>query len=650
MKRWRLGNQRGSVLLAGLILTFVITILGFALFDLAVLENRLVLGSEADMNAFQAAQTGLGRALLVLQQDIINTLGWADGSPAPKNSTVYQALAAGGNCLQGGRDCYTLEVMNVTVAQASTLGVAAECVADSADATYCANIAFIRSRGSSGGPGPTGGVPRTIEALAVATSTLAFTPGVTAGAGSGQAVHGNSLIAGSIRIVGQSGVSSLQFSAAAAGQRNNYADMDAATLNRIARCPNPDPDCPVSPRESLNAVLKVRFPSSPPPAAVVLDPGRIGQATDTAAYPGAAAGKGRVDAVHVAEGCTLQSESGLGCPAPDNFVQLGGSGAVYSDDSTTVRPCADSDCVPDFVGLEVAKPPYDYFACPFSGCAAAGTVFFEAPRAQPLNGLPNDVPVVYTPACALCPATLGALLGTANGLEQSTPDFTAGPVNYTDSAGTATSGTICYRTVGGAKVLEFRVGVSLCTVAGTLAAPQDPLLLYTDGPVRIEAAGSGPLRTINYSGSAIILSRMKTPPTTDHGLKIEGILQNYCPAVPCAPKFPTNDFLAFLAFDDMEVGITQSNIARVMAFFFTEGSMTVRKQTAIVGSVVARKLCFAGGCGDNSGNVPKLFQVPVNLQAGLTNVLPSTEGVGWRVRQKLGFWKECGPTPPAGRC
>ena len=83
-------DERGSALLLSLILIFVMTVLGLALFDLGVVENRLVYTSQDDARAFEIAQAGVERALGKLQDtfnnDPLNPRTWAVGS----------ALCAGG--------------------------------------------------------------------------------------------------------------------------------------------------------------------------------------------------------------------------------------------------------------------------------------------------------------------------------------------------------------------------------------------------------------------------------------------------------------------------------------------------------------------------------------------------------------------------
>src|SRR6266508_4426210 len=72
-------NERGSALLMSLVLIFVMTVLGLALFDLGVVESRLVYTSQADARAFEIAQAGVERALRKLQDTYNEDLSWASG-------------------------------------------------------------------------------------------------------------------------------------------------------------------------------------------------------------------------------------------------------------------------------------------------------------------------------------------------------------------------------------------------------------------------------------------------------------------------------------------------------------------------------------------------------------------------------------------
>ena len=75
-------DERGSVILMSIVLVFVMTLLGLALFDLGAIENRMSLATQADLRAFEVAQAGIERALRELQDgfdaDPAGAESWAD--------------------------------------------------------------------------------------------------------------------------------------------------------------------------------------------------------------------------------------------------------------------------------------------------------------------------------------------------------------------------------------------------------------------------------------------------------------------------------------------------------------------------------------------------------------------------------------------
>jgi PilX N-terminal len=77
-----LRNQRGSVFLISLILVFVVSLLGVALFDLSTVEHRLVVGDRRDAKAFHVAEAGLYRGFLDL----------ADGDGSNDFDSVFLGL------------------------------------------------------------------------------------------------------------------------------------------------------------------------------------------------------------------------------------------------------------------------------------------------------------------------------------------------------------------------------------------------------------------------------------------------------------------------------------------------------------------------------------------------------------------------------
>src|SRR5262249_53976054 len=82
--------ERGTVVLGALVLTFVLTLLGIALFGLAQLDARLAFGNEADYRALELAQSAVERTLHQLFLDLCGgsvactnpppNASWADGS------------------------------------------------------------------------------------------------------------------------------------------------------------------------------------------------------------------------------------------------------------------------------------------------------------------------------------------------------------------------------------------------------------------------------------------------------------------------------------------------------------------------------------------------------------------------------------------
>ncbi len=76
----RLKDTKGSVLVAGLVLVLVMTILGLALFDLGLLESRLIQGDATSVQAFYCAEAGGARAFAKLGPAPDNPLSW-DGTP-----------------------------------------------------------------------------------------------------------------------------------------------------------------------------------------------------------------------------------------------------------------------------------------------------------------------------------------------------------------------------------------------------------------------------------------------------------------------------------------------------------------------------------------------------------------------------------------
>ena len=99
MKRvWGLtaGDQRGGILLSGLVLVMVMTILGVSLFDLSMIEGRLASGDAASNELLYCAEAALGRTMIDWSpggrmtqiSGLLNTAGPHTLTPTPETVTT----------------------------------------------------------------------------------------------------------------------------------------------------------------------------------------------------------------------------------------------------------------------------------------------------------------------------------------------------------------------------------------------------------------------------------------------------------------------------------------------------------------------------------------------------------------------------------
>jgi Tfp pilus assembly protein PilX len=92
-----LQDQRGSILLLSLILVFTMTLLGAALFEVTVVEHRLVMSDQHGAQAFHAAEGGLYRAYVDLSNgDATNAFATVFGGASSQTLYTNQAFAGGG--------------------------------------------------------------------------------------------------------------------------------------------------------------------------------------------------------------------------------------------------------------------------------------------------------------------------------------------------------------------------------------------------------------------------------------------------------------------------------------------------------------------------------------------------------------------------
>ena len=656
-------SERGSALLISLVLVFVMTLLGLALFDLGAIESGLMLANQTDAQAFEVAQAGIERALERLLRTALDEVSLANGPDFSNGNTTGATtinICTGGPSGTGGCEqsqfrpvntgysnntsfaggSYTIQFKLVSVAEANGNPYGLTCLqAPAPNNTLCANLIFVRSTGTVSNVPPGYSKSRTIQVIARAENSSALGGGVVAGSPSGSAMNGNVRIAGSIHILGDPGTAALSFGGSA-GQRNNWEDLDSTSLSRLTPlqlvCP-PGRQCPPGATvESLGATLKIARPITTP--AVVLSGGTtLGESGDSGSYGSPArVGKGPLDGVFVADGCAM--------PCADNFSGVTLNSNIFVDGDNITRPYPGTPAAFPLLTdpVKINGISYVHYACP------AGSTCFEATQD------PTRTTEFFKNHAGDVTAALAGTLGSAAGLKDNTAAFTVTPIPYYNKAGVSQTGQICWQRTTGARqppanTLEF--GNPSCDTPSTA---QNPLLIYMNSGFKVERQGGA--TPMNYRGVAIVLAT---------GLvKIEEILQTsgelisafpggVCPAAPvnCVRKFPEHDMLTLLTINNAEVGKDNSNIDRIMGMFYTgclslpcstTGNLYSQKQTDVLGGAVAWKFCFSGGCGDSGGNVPRFFQVSQDLRA-LPEEMFIGSGNRWSVTYVPGFWMECRP-------
>lgn len=679
-------DERGSVMLISIVLVFVMTLLGLALFELGAIENRMSLSSAADARAFEVAQGGIERALRELQDGFVgDTAGsesWADNDGArapicaPSCATgVYRPMTLANTSFPGGGS-YSVEIMLVTVAEANATSpypIGLSCFRNAAN--VCTNLVFVRSTGSvtdSSAAGATSPAPagytavKTLQVLARAYAPSVFANGVVAGKPAAlQPMNGNVLIAGSAHVLGNpvGALPALDWNGATVGIRNHLSALtaDAEILRRLsaeqAVCAPTATPCATPNVYSLGAELAVARPLTPnagsTPAPIVLAGGaRIGGVAGAAyatggSTAGVLAGKGPLDAVYVGDGCqaaTCVDSYATTLPSVTPTVDLGAIGRAYPENPVSQLPA-----------LTGANPVR------IAGASYASLQTYFSTRAADLTGMltANDMP------------------GTAAGLTSSTANCSnaacSPTVAFTNRNGNARFGRICWTRNTG--VLTFGVSASgnPCNFPATTA---DPLLVYNQSATgwRIDRGAfsktnaSCPGTQICYDGAAIIYNV--------NSVSIEETVTSLCAVgnTNCAAgteKFPTNNLMALLTPGNLTVGAT-NDVPRVMAMLyagtdFVSRSAVPATPTRLVGGVAATRFCFGGGgvCPGGTSNVPEIYQAPLKgssvdatppydargLPEELLALAPSLNAQApkrWRVESVPRLWLECRPiAPPA---
>ena len=678
-----LADERGSVILISIVLVFVMTLLGLALFELGAIENRMSLTSAADARAFEVAQAGIERALRALQDgfvaDVVGTESWADNdgvnAPVCAPSCVtntYRPMTLATTSFPGGGS-YAVEIMLVTVAQANATSpypIGLNCFRNAA--SVCTNLVFVRSTGTvtdspAGGatsPAPAGYTAvTTIQVLARAYAPSVLANGVVAGTPSAlQPVNGNVLIAGSAQILGTpvGALPAIDWNGGAGvGFRNNLSNLtaDAEILRRLpaqqAVCAPTAVPCAVPNVYSLGAGVQVARPTGI--AAVKLAGGAAIGGAAGAAYatggstPGSLAGKGPLDAIFVADGCQTSGctdSYAVATPSQLPTVDMGAIGRAYPENPVSPFPTLTSPV--RIAGATYAAGLQSYF----STRAANMTAMLSANNMPgAVGGLTSSTSNCFNPACSPI-------------------------IGFTNKNGAARLGRICWTRNTG--ILTFGVSTAgdPCNTPATAA---DPLLVYNtsasgwriDRGVFSRPDTTCPGTQICYTGVAIVYNV--------NSVSIEETVTSLCDVTntDCTAgneKFPTNDLMALLTPGNVIVAATTGNVvSRVMAMLyagtdFISRSVVPATPTRIVGGVAASRFCFGGGgaCPGGTTNVPEVYQAPLNgsslnavpplahdargLPEELLALAPSPNGQApkrWRVESVPRLWLECRPIAPS---
>src|SRR2546422_6985086 len=267
-----LGDQRGSTLVMGLMLVFIMTLLGAALFNVAQLDARLKLDSQTGVQALEIAEAGLERGLHLFYLEFVcgptptSTINLANCANPPTdpnyiadNSLARIALTTdcpAGLLPDGATGFHVLQQD-----QSFAGGTYTVCVRQWPDPNSDPSNqpssdqqkAQFRSLGVLSSV--TGTVARIvqIDATAAVTASKPHAPFSIGGPTSG-AIKGNAVIAGPVQFLACPGVGcvAVEFGGGG-GLQNNYTQLHSNLQSRIPMLfPN---GTPVS---TLGAVLKVK--------------------------------------------------------------------------------------------------------------------------------------------------------------------------------------------------------------------------------------------------------------------------------------------------------------------------------------------------------------------------------------------------------
>jgi hypothetical protein len=650
-----LRNQRGSILVGVLMLVFVMTILGLALFDIAQLDARLKIDSVTGVRALEIAEAGLERGLHLFYLEFacggpnpivtlnpINPANCASPPTPPPNYIVDNNLArialttaCPAELLPDGAAGFKQLKLN----QGFANGTYTVCARPHPDAPTNQLKAQLRSRGVL--TSLTGTAVRIvqIDATAIVTANKPHAPFAIGGPTTG-AFRGGALIAGSLQFVKCPGAGCVAASFSGnSGIQNNYDGLRASLHDRI-----PWRYQDGTPVNTLGAVLKVKE-------------GVIELTANSA--------------------CIGAQESGSGCGSHGNTAfqdtmsgvytsgtwsgTQGSCGSGLNGATTTNRRCnvwtlaqgpypvGEPDRIPLLSDSTIidGNGYFCFFNPPGSTCpnttepVPGGTNFPEyfytgAWRIDDSRGdagcdIAGPNPILGTTGTAADCTTVLTVLQTG-----ATPDFGTGPVTILPIKPAA-----CTRqgaADSGSCTLRIAAGQLVGVIDGNPIRPDlEPINVYLKrrgaAPVAVPTLKTSPVDAVvdnnmYYQGKIMIIA---DNPAGTPGFEIDtGLLsaatinQAWCSlgAYLCGYAYPANHFAAMFTTGDIKLGpgpgrdILGSFFAAntgLTAKFFVTGALS---NIQVAGTVSAQQFDFTG-----AGSVPSLYQAPWNL-----GVIPGAAG------------------------
>ena len=622
----------------GLMLVFVMTILGLALFNVARLDARLKLDSQTSVQALEIAEAGLERGLHLFYLEftcgplVTSPITAANCANPPANpnyitdnklARISLATACPASLLPDGATGFKQLKLDQTFAG----GTYTVCIRPDPDAPTNQLKAQLRSRGALTAITGTAAHIVQINATAIVTANKPHAP-FAIGGPTGGAFRGGARIAGSLQFVKCPGAGCVAANFSGnSGIQNNYNGLNAGLHDRI-----PWKYADNTTVNTLGAVLKVKE-------------GEIQVTANSACVGGPESGGGScgntppqdtLSGVYSSgtwsgsQGRCSPAQGGLNGATTTNSrcnVWTSAQGAYPPGEPAAIPLLSDSTII-DGVGYRCFfNPPGS--TCPNSTDPVPGGTNFpeyfytSAWRVDASRGDAGcDINVTGT--AADCTTVLTALQIAA------TPDFGAGPVlalPIKTAACTrqgATDATSCTLQIAAGQLVGFIDGVPI-------RPDLEPINVYLKrlgtAPAATPTLKTSPVNAVTdnnmyYQGKVIVVA--DNPAGTpafeiDTGLLSDTTVNQTWAgcgsgAYPCGYPYPANHFLGMLTTGDIKLGaggarnilatFFAANTALTGKFYVTGATGTVQ----VAGLVSAQQFDFT-----TAGTVPQLYQAPWNL-------------------------------------